>query len=387
MGIVSTYRKIYTDLSDKISMKLLKKYETNKFKDPRRVSIFESYQLNHAQQKEIDSLYLKHYGEKIPYIWHKHFSAYTNHFDPNYIPELIYIPEFERFMNLYPQYTSAFEDKNVLPLLAENANVKMPNTIISCTKGVLRNQDNRFINLTEAKQILKDIGTVFIKPTLDSSSGRGCSLLNIKNGIDLLSNQDIDTVLSSLGRDYVIQERIVCHESISTIYPKSVNTFCVITYRWKDQILFMPAIMRIGQGGNTLDNAHAGGMFIAIDNDGTLHNTAFTEFKNEFKNHPDTNIKFDGYQIPLFSKVIESAQKMHELMPQIGVINWDFTINDNGEPVLIEANLRNGSIWFIQMSHGKGIFGEKTAEVLQWMKQMKKCKATERYKYEFGKMP
>jgi len=144
--------------------------------------------------------------------------------------------------------------------------------------------------------------------------------------------------------------------------------------------------MRIGSGGSYLDNAHAGGMFIAVDDDGTLHKTAFTEFKTEYTKHPDTGIVFEGYKIEGFKRVIEAAIKMHENLLQVGSINWDFTIDEKGDPLLIEANIGCGSIWMSEMSHGKGCFGNKTAEALDWLRFMNSISPKERRKYPFGRM-
>ena len=62
---------------------------------------------------------------------------------------------------------------------------------------------------------------------------------------------------------------------------------------------------------------------------------------------------------------------MHSAIPQIGVINWDLTIDRDEVPVLIEANLRAGSIWLFEMAWGCGPFGENTKEILQWMREPK----------------
>ena len=119
-------------------------------------------------------------------------------------------------------------------------------------------------------------------------------------------------------------------------------------------------------------------MFIAVDDDGTLHKTAFTEFKNTFTEHPDTGLKFEGWKIHDFPKVRDAARRMHEAVPQVGVINWDFTIGEDGEAVLMEGNMRSGSIWLIEMAHGKAVFGDDTAEILQWTRRMKTMKLSER---------
>ena len=83
-----------------------------------------------------------------------------------------------------------------------------------------------------------------------------------------------------------MQELITCHESIRKLYPDSVNTFRVISYLWKGNIEMMPIIIRIGQGGNYIDNAHAGGMFCAVNDDGSMGDHAVTEFNDNTKNIP-----------------------------------------------------------------------------------------------------
>ena len=81
-------------------------------------------------------------------------------------------------------------------------------------------------------------------------------------------------------------------------------------------------------------------------------------------------------------KVIKLAERLQLAIPQVGIINWDFTINEEGEPVLIEANMRNGvqvgSIWLSQMAHGKGCFGNNTAKVLQHIRRANKMSFSKR---------
>lgn len=93
-----------------------------------------------------------------------------------------------------------------------------------------------------------------------------------------------------------------------------------------------------------MGNAHAGGMFIALDEDGSLHTTAFTEFKEQYEEHPDTHIRFDECKVALLQRVIETAERMHRSIPQLDVVNWDFTLDEDGTPLLIEANVLGGGI-------------------------------------------
>ena len=335
--------------------------EIQKFEDPRRVAIYSTIYLNSEQEKAIDNLYMVHYGQKIPYTWHKHYTAFTGKFDPLYFPELLFIPEFERYMNPDRGIDHTLEDKNLLKLISGGVGIRMPETIVSCTNGILCDKDHQIIQWDDVVDMIPE-HLCFAKPTVNSDSGRGCMLID-KNQKDILPK------LKDLGNDFVVQERLVCSDSIQKIYSESVNTFRVMTYIWDNKIQYAPVIMRIGRNGSFLDNAHAGGMFIAVNPDGTLHKTAFTEFKNEFVEHPNTHVAFEGYQIKNFEKVIQSAQKMHAAMSQLGVINWDFTIDENEQPVLIEANILGGSIWLFQMAWGRGVFGENTIPILEWLKR------------------
>jgi hypothetical protein len=146
-----------------------------------------------------------------------------------------------------------------------------------------------------------------------------------------------------------------------------------------------PIIMRMGLGGSFTDNASLGGIFIAVDDDGRLHKSAFTEYREEYTIHPDTNVVFANMKVEHVDKMIALAKRMQYAIPQVGVVNWDFTIGEDGEPILIEANMKNevqsGSVWLPQMAHGKGAFGDNTAKVLQYIRKAKRLSFTKRKKF------
>ncbi|MBR4501425.1 MAG: hypothetical protein IKP22_05980 [Clostridia bacterium] len=133
-----------------------------------------------------------------------------------------------------------------------------------------------------------------MKPTVDTGSEKDCMLCQIK------TKEDAFALFAKMGMDFTVQERLECHDSLTKIYANSVNTFRVITYRWKEAILWTPPVLRIRKGGSHLDNAHAGGIFVAVDDDGKLHDTVYTEFKETYKQHPDTKTEFKNYRIDLF---------------------------------------------------------------------------------------
>ena len=205
-------------LYDKFHVFRMKRNEIKKFKDQRRKNIYSKVQLTTEQKNKINELYKKNYGKKIPYTWHRHYTAFTGNFDENYFPELLYIPEFEYYMNMNKSLANTLEDKNILPIFASYANIKMPNKIVSCQNGLYKDKYENILTIKDVEKTLKNIGDCFYKPTIDTSSGVGCKVLNIVNGIDSISKKKISELITTFDENFVIQERIICHESIRKIY-------------------------------------------------------------------------------------------------------------------------------------------------------------------------
>ena len=118
-GIKKKLKAGVLDGLDRANMLRMHRGEIRKFQDPRRKAIYETVQLTREQQEQIDELYITNYGEKIPYTWHRHFTAFTGKFDPGYLPELLFIPEFEHFMNLDSACYKVLADKNLLPVISK----------------------------------------------------------------------------------------------------------------------------------------------------------------------------------------------------------------------------------------------------------------------------
>lgn len=343
--------------------------ERRKIEDPRRKAIYESVYLTKEQEKAIDAFYLTHYGRKVPHKWHRLYTAYTGRFDEKYIPELLFIPRVEKTLNP-KKYLSVLGDKNLLSLVLHGAKsfglrAVGPEEYVSCASGILRDDKNEFISLEKAALILEEKKRAFVKPSIDTSSGRNCLLLDVQNGVDKNSGRAVLEILRSMGDNCIAQQVVKCSDSIRALNPTSVNTFRVITYILEGAVYAMPVILRIGRLGKTVDNAHAGGMFIAVSDGGALHKTAFTEFREAFDQHPDTGAPFEGHVIEGYDEMLEDVKALHRTVPQLGMISWDVTIDDRGRTVIIEANVTGQAIWLTQMAHGVGGFGENTAAMLE----------------------
>ena len=361
-------KKIYYGIKNSYYLYRMQKPEKRKIQDNRRQDILSKYILTKKQQEEIDKFYTENYGKKMLYDWHRYYASYTGNFDVRFIPELIYISVIERKFN-DRNFTTAFSDKNLLPLYLNGIeNVSAPKIYLSCVKGVLRDENSLIIDKANAIKILENL-TCFGKPTIDSNSGKMCAVYKFENGVDISSNRTVEQVLDSMGDNFCFQELIKNCESVSKLHKESLNTFRITTYLWKGKIYHFPVIMRIGQGKSNLDNAHQGGMFIGLTDEGVLSECAFTEFQDRFFIHPDSGIEFKGYVVPELKDALSAVEKAHQRIPQIGMISWDVVVNEQGKVIIIEMNVLGQSVWLPQMAHGVGAFGENTADILNWVKK------------------
>ena len=205
MGIYKKLKRIFTDFVYKRRMKHLYRGEVKKFKNQKRKAIYSTVVLKKEQKSAIDTLFKNNYGKKVSYVWHRHFTAFTGNFDENYLPETLFIPEFELFMNYDESYIKVFSDKNVVPYLAKSAGVKTPEILLYSVKGTIF-KDGEIISFDSACELLKDNGETFVKPTVGTSSGVGCVKANFKDGKDLKGGLKVEEILSRLGKEFSVQK-------------------------------------------------------------------------------------------------------------------------------------------------------------------------------------
>lgn len=221
------------------------------------------------------------------------------------------------------------------------------------------------MDMSGAIEALKNAGPCVVKRTRDSDSGRDVAVMDFRDGVDVDTGKTVGDVVASMGSDWVCQERVRQHQSIAAVYPGSVNTLRVVTYMTSDGVGASPVTLRIGQGGAKVDNAHAGGMFVHVDEDGRLGPEAYTEFQKRYERHPDTGARFKGYRIAGVSDAVEAAKRCHLAVGEFGFISWDICIDDEGRPTLLEVNLVSQTVWFPQMASGKSMFGDDTPAVYE----------------------
>jgi len=128
--------------------------------------------------------------------------------------------------------------------------------------------------------------------------------------------------------------------------------------------MIISKLFRAGNNGHYLDNMNEGGFCCGIGDDGTLNEMAYNKTLKKYSEHPFTNTAFGNVTIPNFMVLKDKVKKLHQENPYCDIASWDFGINKDGDPVLIETNLKSQGILFQQLVKGP-LFGEMTDEVLQ----------------------
>lgn len=321
------------------------------------------------QADEMRSYWKENYGYAISDRWHKLYESMNGVYCKAYFPEMLYTTELEPAIN--PNiYCRIINDKSIIELLFSKVDeIHIPKTILTCCNGAYRTSEYRILNKNNVESYLSNVGKCIIKPTVETGSGKGVQILNIASGIDTYTNIPIKNIFNALGKNYIIQECVNNSKELSKLYPYSLNTIRLITYLVEDEVHHVPLVLRIGVNGNRVDNIHAGGLCIGVNEDGTLKTEAYQlgygDKAVKYRKHPDTEIQFSNYWIGDTKKVIDAAIRLHSMIPHVGIVSWDLTINDNDEIVLIEANCRNQSVWFPQIVNKCAIFGEDTPYMLR----------------------
>lgn len=188
-------------------------------------------------------------------------------------------------------------------------------------------------NSKEFEEWVSDLDKIIVKPN-DDYGGHGIELLYKK---DFESPKDMYNYLINKNL-LLVEEVIKQHKTLEKIYPISVNTIRIITLKYKDKVHFITAFLRIGNNNSFVDNTSSGGMISIIDlNRGVTLFPGGDSNMNVYYNHPTTNTKIDGIEIPYFKNIKALVTELAYIVPEVNYIAWDIAITDNG-PVVVEGN-------------------------------------------------
>lgn len=333
------------------------------------------------EKREVDEFWKKYeFAFKPYYLTFKAYSRRNGIFDPRYIPhglrDVFFIQNYWADKN----YMYAFQDKTYLDKYF--VNIKQPESVIRKMSDIFYDKGFNLISYEEAIKTCTDIimegEELIFKP-----SGLKGGL-----GIEVIGRDEVERVgelLSKMESPTIVQKVIKQHPDLKRLNPGSVNSMRLTTMIYDKEFYPLAAFVKVGKAGNRVDNFFAGGVVVGMDiKTGKYYNWALTK-KNERITELSNGIRLDEdderLSFPAFQKVVETIKKCHYEVPMIKVISWDVTVDEEGNPVLIEPNF-GGDLRVNQAITGP-ILGDMTEKVLDDMllKKFYKNKATLNFDY------
>jgi len=188
----------------------------------------------------------------------------------------------------------------------------------------------------EFESFAKKHGRIIIKP-LYNDSGKGVRLYNYGDELP--------------KHTFIAEELIRQSEELARFHPQSVNTLRLNTIRCKDSIEVVWAILRYGRNKRIVDNAHFGGLFSVIDNNG-IAIAAGDVNRHTYVTHPDTGVALTGFKVPDWEKACEMVRSLATKVGGLRFVGWDLALTDRGW-ILVEANTSPGIL--SPMVTGQGV--------------------------------
>jgi hypothetical protein len=135
---------------------------------------------------------------------------------------------------------------------------------------------------------------------------------------------------------FVLEELIDQSEKMGCLHPDSVNVVRLTTIVVGDEVYFFSPRIKMGRHGNFISNVGDDGISVGIDQTtGLVDTNASDEFGHVYEYHPDTNIKFIGFQIPEWDELLKMAKKIAlSLAPRIRYVGWDMAYTNAGWSIL-----------------------------------------------------
>lgn len=304
--------------------------------------------------------------EPYSYRFFSHYCGNT----PNIVPEDIGHLYIEEVLNPL-RYRAVYSDKNLFPEILGRESC--PLTILCRVNGSEILDGNFNIIRSDIDNYLLGVQELILKPSIDSSSGRGIikftksrgAYVSVDDGVCLTSD-----FLLNYSKDFCLQEAVRQHEFMNRLCPTSVNTIRLGVYRSvsNESVNVLASIIRVGKDGSFVDNAHAGGMFVGVNvKTGVLGKFVIDQYGNKKDIWNGLDYTKEQLVVPNWSEVISFAKKVGGKIHHHRLIAMDIALDEFCSPKLIEYNIGSFSYWLFQYT-GQEVFGEFTDEIINHCK-------------------
>ncbi len=331
------------------------------------LSVFYARQLRKIMKKPIKDIPDEVRADTIANTWGKYYDIdpkwaqyyYTVNgiASPYYVPSAVWFGRICRKLNRLTLFNyPAFQDKNYLDVFFADS-VLCPKVFIRNINGELLDSKFNSLSFKESVDICLQQDEVIIKPSVESKHARNITFIAKTNDIER-DRINLENCFREMKSDFIVQSVLKQHSRMAALNPDSINTIRVLSLLWNGQVQILGALVRIGVKGIRVDNpAASNGVSCVIAGNGT-----FTKFAYDKEWEPRTELPngiiLEGYSIPSYFKIIEKVKSLHLKVPHARLIGWDMSVSEEGEPMLIEANLDYPEIYFHQLGDGP-VFKDK----------------------------
>lgn len=133
---------------------------------------------------------------------------------------------------------------------------------------------------------------------------------------------------------------------------------------FKGEVYILTSILRVGAPGSHTDTASTGrGYTVGINENGQLNEVGYNVF-GESRSENVAGRRFQDIRLIAHERICAEIKKAHKLLSRFEIISWDFAVEKNGEPILIEYNLNYPDVMIYQMNNGP-LFGDLTQAILE----------------------
>jgi hypothetical protein len=278
--------------------------------------------------------YWKRFGVKPGKYWYSYYSAHSKIVDKRYIPEDIW---FGKILPYYSnmQFRRACEDKCMHDIWFPN--LKRPQTVAMNVAGVFYDDTRNIISKDEAVDLCLKKQKFLIKPSIDSGEGRLIRFFDDK----VIDVKEINNAFDALGCNFIAQEVVKQHLTLSQLNEKSLNTIRVVSFLFQGRVYLLSSILRMGGGTSRVDNFGAGGSACEIKQGGRLGEFSVNG-KLDWRTKHQNGTIFSDVTVPSYEKICNIIKAEHAKLAHFKLIGWDFAVDDEGDPVFIEYNVCPG---------------------------------------------
>ena len=360
MGVGSTLYKLLYNVSFRTTIYSKNKYyrgSMEKYNRGLAAAMTDGWdaEIRDAEYLETVLPYWQQFGRQPKKFWFELAGSRDHKMDPRFIPSDLYYIELLPYMNNLP-FRWALEDKSYLDM--RFSDVKQAPTVCRKIAGEYYDDKMELIGEDDAVGLcMKRVGDLFIKPSIYSGFGKGVQRFDPAQCTD----ERIREYFAATGENFIVQEKIIQHESLEKVSPNSVCTIRVLSL-FIDGTVYIPQVY-LRLGAKTSSHVVVGEEFNAeILPDGHLYPKACHD-EGYWIDAYEEGLYDETTVIPGIDRILEEVRRIHPRIGHFKWIGWDFTLDEHGDPLLIELNSTPGD--HAQRVTGRPLFGEMTDWLLE----------------------